>query len=117
VRKLYEVRVRVKVGEVYVKKSKFYNLRKPEDAKSVYKGPGSIMTVEKVGKERLLGVGTFFKLGNDLLREFNLEKAFTEGGDALDNALSRNKEKEKAIKRRDNARQRKKTSHRYERSS
>jgi len=67
----YEVRVReeTKPG-VYTKKSKFYNATGPADARSKYKGKGSIMWVEKVKKEKLLGgVGEFFRLGDSLLQE------------------------------------------------
>jgi len=111
-KKLYEVRVRVDVGGgIQQKKSKFYWLSKPSEASKVYKGPGHIMTVEKVGKERLLGVGTFFTLGNDLLREFEIVKEIDKGGDALENVLGKATEKEKIIKRRYNARQRKEASY------
>ena len=70
-RKSYEVRVReeTKPG-VYTKKSKFYNATDPANARGKYKGKGSIMWVEKVKKEKLLGgVGEFFRLGDSLLQE------------------------------------------------
>ena len=67
----YEVRIRVETKPgVYVKKSKFYNATGPGDARGKYKGPGHIMWVEKVKKEKLLGgVGEFFRLGDSLLQE------------------------------------------------
>ena len=54
----------------YTKKSKFYRVRDPGDAAKKYKGPGQIMHVEKVSREKLLGIGEFFKLGDQLLQEF-----------------------------------------------
>ena len=70
-RQAYEVRVREQLGPTrWMKKSKFYNATGPQDAASKYKGKGSIMWVEKVKKEKLLGgVGEFFKLGDSLLQE------------------------------------------------
>ena len=109
-KKLYEVRVKVEEGGIVQKKSKFYWLQKPEDASKVYKGSGRIVTVEKVGRERLLGVGTFFTLGDDLLREFELNKP-EKGGDALENCIGIMHNKGKIIKRRYNARQRKEASY------
>lgn len=69
----YEVRIRVAVGpEKWVKKSKFYQANNPGDAASKYKGPGHIMSVEKVKKEQLLGgVGEFFRMGDALLKELS----------------------------------------------
>jgi len=69
-RQTYEVRVRVQTRpDKWVKKSRFYNATSPGDARSKYKGPGLIMWVEKVSKEKLLGVGEFFRLGDTLLKE------------------------------------------------
>ena len=69
----YEVRVRIatKPG-VWTKKSKFYQATNPGDAAGKYKGPGTIMSVEKVKKEQLLGgVGEFFRMGDTLLKELS----------------------------------------------
>lgn len=71
----------------YIKKSKFYLSNGPREAAEKYKGNGHIMYVEKVGKERLLGIGEFFKLGDNLLQEFK------EGGTLLGKIEGRNKEK------------------------
>lgn len=54
----------------YIKKSKFYLTNSPREAAVKYKGDGHIMFVEKVGREKLLGIGEFFRLGNELLEEF-----------------------------------------------
>ncbi len=80
----YEVRVRecLKSGKYiggrwidgrYVKKSKFYFKKSPQDAAGQYKGKGSIMKVEKVGKEKIFGFGSFFTLGDSLLKELKKE--------------------------------------------
>ena len=53
----------------YVKKSKFYFSQSPQDAAAKYKGKGNIMSVEKVSREKLLGIGEFFTLGDSLLKE------------------------------------------------
>lgn len=69
---LYEVRVREKVGtDRWIKKSKFYRASKPRDARDHYHGPGTIMWVEKTSKEKILGTGDFFSLGDKLLKDFN----------------------------------------------
>jgi hypothetical protein len=65
-RQWYEVRIR----EDGVKKSKFYLEVSPQAAAESYKGTGRIMWVEKASKERFLGIGQFFRLGDDLLKEF-----------------------------------------------
>jgi hypothetical protein len=66
----YVVRVREKVGpDKWVKKSKFFNARGPADAASKYKGSGVVMHSKKVDRTKVLGVGGFFRLGDDLLRE------------------------------------------------
>lgn len=69
-RQLYEVRIR----DNGTKKSKFYNAKNPDDAAKRYKGPGSIMWVQRAKKEKMLGVGEFFTLGNVLLKEFAEQK-------------------------------------------
>lgn len=77
----YEVRVRECIEPAkfvgggwtrgrYTKKSKFYHVQGPQEAAQKYKGSGQIMHVEKVSREQLLGVGEFFKLGDQLLAEF-----------------------------------------------
>ncbi len=75
----YEVRVREKVGpEKWVKKSKFFYARGPSDAASKYKGKGMVMHSTKVDRTKVLGVASFFRLGDDLLRELK------NGGGGLD---------------------------------
>lgn len=69
----------------YVKKSKFYFTSGPQDAARKYKGSGQIIHVEKVSRERLLGIGEFFRLGDNLLKEFK------EGGSLLEH-IEGNKE-------------------------
>ena len=54
----------------YVKKSKFYRAKRPGDAAKKYRGNGQIMHVEKSSREKLHGIGEFFKLGDQLLQEF-----------------------------------------------
>lgn len=69
-RQWYEVRVREQVGpEKWVKKSKFYFVKGPGDASKKYRGSGFVMWVQKVSKEKLLGVGSFFGLGDQLLKD------------------------------------------------
>ncbi len=69
-RRWYEVRVREDVGpSKQMKKSKFYFEIGPKEAEQHYKGRGHIMSSEKVPMERLLGIGEFFKLGDQLLKE------------------------------------------------
>ena len=76
----YEVRVRecITPGKylggkwvegTWAKKSKFYTANGPRDAANRYKGHGKIMWVQKVAKEKAWGIGSFFKLGDELLRE------------------------------------------------
>jgi hypothetical protein len=74
------------VSGVYIKKSRFYFTNGPKEAASKYKGNGKIISVEKVGRERLLGIGEFFKLGDKLLEDFK------KGGTLLEQ-VERNKEK------------------------
>lgn len=77
----YEVRVRECISPPkhvdgrwtsgqYTKKSKFYFTDGPKEAAGKYKGNGHIMYAEKVSRERLLGIGEFFRLGDELLKEF-----------------------------------------------
>jgi len=69
-RSWYEVRVREKVGpDKWIKKSKFFLARSSSDAASKYKGKGTIIHSKKVDRTKVLGVGGFFRLGDDLLRE------------------------------------------------
>jgi len=71
----YEVKVRIKLGsDNFKKKSFFFRARSSKEAASKYKGSGSIISVEKVKKERVLGgVGDFFRLGDTLLKELRAE--------------------------------------------
>jgi hypothetical protein len=69
--RIYAVRVR----ENGNKRTKFFrDCRSPSDASAKYKGTGDIMSARKMGIERLLGVGSFFKLGDDLLKEIRNEE-------------------------------------------
>lgn len=93
----YEVRVREKMGpDKWVKKSRFYFAKGPADADGKYKGSGLIMWTQKVGKEKLLGVGDFFSLGDQLLKDLR------KGGGLLEEVRrdNRNKGKEYYGKRR-----------------
>lgn len=83
-RRWYEVRFRVCaepgrflngrwVDGRYVKKSRFFFAKDTQGARSKYKGDGYIMSVEKVSREKLLGVGEFFRLGDSLLKELKQE--------------------------------------------
>ena len=89
-RQWYEVRVR----DEGVKKSKFYLEVSSQAAAQCYKGDGFVMWVEKLGKERSIGrgIGSFFKLGDDLLKEFARTSSLT--------ALEENRDKEKVKNRR-----------------
>lgn len=69
----YEVRVREKHGDQWVKKSKFYLCQSAGHAAQAYKGRGTVMWASKVGTEKLLGIGDFFGLGADLLKEFRAD--------------------------------------------
>jgi hypothetical protein len=66
----YEVRIRIQIGpDKWVKKSRFYEAKGPKEARECYDGPGQIMSVEKAHREKFLGVGEFFKLGDTFLEE------------------------------------------------
>jgi hypothetical protein len=66
----YEVRVREQIGpDKWRKISKFFEAEGPKEAAQKYSGVGQIMWSEKVQQEKLLGVGAFFRLGDDLLKE------------------------------------------------
>ena len=78
----YEVRVREKVGPYkWTLKSKFYFGKDAGDARSKYHGDGKILEVKKVTKERAQGIGSFFSLGDRLLKEFAQERALEKGGE------------------------------------
>lgn len=114
----YEVRVRecIEPGRFgngrwidgkYTKKSKFFFARDPQDAASKYKGKGYIMYVEKVGMEKLLGIGEFFSLGDSLLRDLRKQ-----GGGLLEQ-VEGNKEKRK-LRRGYYGKEREKASRQYQ---
>jgi len=89
-RQLYEVRVREQSGPTtWVKKSKFYWVKKAGDAARKYCGGGHVMWTKKASKEQLLGIGGFFTLGDRLLKEY------AEGG-MVDRVLNKIKTNEKA---------------------
>ena len=72
----FEVRVREKVGPYkWTLKSKFYFAKDAGEARSKYHSGGKILEVKKVTKERAQGIGSFFSLGDRLLREFAQERA------------------------------------------
>ena len=45
------------------------------------------MSVQKVGTERLLGIGEYFQLGDVLLREFSEARDMEKGGDNVPAAV------------------------------
>lgn len=66
----FEVRVREFLPpDKWIKKSKFYQERSPDEAARKYTGNGHIMSVQTVKREQLLGIGEFFTLGPRLMRE------------------------------------------------
>jgi len=89
VRVSYEVRIREQVAPYkWTKKSKFYFAKSSSEAAAKYKGPGLIMWVQKVSKEKLLGIGEFFTMGDTLLREFR------QGGGGLLEQVRRDENKQ-----------------------
>jgi len=84
----YEVRVREQTApQVWQKKSKFYWAKSPSDAQRKYKGGGFIMWTRKASTEKKLGIGGFFGLGDQLLKEF--AQARKEGGDRVQQILNK----------------------------
>ena len=82
----FEVRVREKTGPYkWTLKSKFYFGKDAGDARSKYHGDGKVLEVKKVTRERAQGIGSFFSLGDRLLKEFAqeraLEKELEKGGE------------------------------------
>ncbi len=78
----FEVRVREKVRPYkWILKSKFYFAKDAGDARSKYHGDGKILEVKKVTRERAQGIGSFFSLGDRLLKEFAQERALEKGGE------------------------------------
>ena len=73
-KKWYEVRVRERIGEEDIKKSRFYLASTPKEAAARYKGIGHIMQVRKAPSERVLGIGSFFTMGTSILKELENEK-------------------------------------------
>ena len=57
-----------------VKKSKFFKANSSGEAAKCYTGSGTVMHTEKVSREKLLGVGEFFKLGDSLLQDLRKEE-------------------------------------------
>jgi hypothetical protein len=60
----------------WVKKSKFFFARNSGEAAKKYKGNGHVMYAKKVSKDQLLGVGDFFRLGDQFLRELKEERRY-----------------------------------------
>ena len=78
----FEVRVREKVGPYkWILKSKFYFGKDAGEARSKYRGDGKVLEVKKVTRERAQGIGSFFSLGDRLLKEFAQERALEKGGE------------------------------------
>jgi len=75
----------------YIKKSKFYRTKGSKEAAQKYKGGGQIMHVEKSSREKLQGIGEFFKLGDELLREF------AKGGTLIERLEGSKEERRKRI--------------------
>jgi len=74
-RRWYEVRVRERVGpRRWVKKSKFFFERGPKEARQKYTGDGTVMWTEKADQEKLLGIGSFFRLGDRFLSDLRAEQ-------------------------------------------
>ena len=77
----------------YIKKSKFYLAHGPGEAASMYGGPGQIMHVQKVSRDRLhppvlgVGIGGFLRLGDQLLQELK------EGGPELEEVKETSKDR------------------------
>lgn len=109
-RSWFRVRVREKVGsDKWVKKTKFYFARNSQDAAEKYKGSGNVMYSQKVGRERSLGLGDFFVLGDKIMRELR------EGGGALEEAEHvKELERDKIKQRGHYARERKKSASQFE---
>ena len=57
---------------IYTKKSRFYFVNSSQEAAKKYKGKGQIMHIKRVKREKLLGIGEFFSLGDKLLEEFKV---------------------------------------------
>lgn len=55
---------------IYTKKSRFYFVNNSQEAAKKYRGSGQIMHIKRVNREKLLGVGEFFSLGEKLLKDF-----------------------------------------------
>jgi hypothetical protein len=87
----YEVRVREQVApHVYVKKSKFWKVKSPQEARQKYKGNGHIMSVKKKDPQRPYKpsfLGGFLGLGDDLLQEY--VKEGRKGADFVQKALNK----------------------------
>lgn len=83
----YEVRVKIRKDGKEVKKSAFFNANSPDEAAKHYRGPGTILTVTKASREKILGIGEFFKYGEELLAELKqMQKPETEVKGVLNEA-------------------------------
>jgi len=109
-RSWFRVRVREKIGpDKWVKKTKFYFARDSQDAAEKYRGSGSVMYSQKAGRERSLGLGNFFTMGDRLLKELR------EGGDALiETEQAKDLERDKMKRKGQYARQRKASASQFE---
>ena len=67
----YEIRIKESGGQ---KKSKFYQANSTKQAAGHYTGPHEILWVKKVPREKVLGIGSFFHLGDELLKDMQSEE-------------------------------------------
>lgn len=108
-RSWYEVRIR----ENGTKKSKFYRAPSPREAASRYKGSGFFMWAQKVSKEKHGGsgggFGSFFTLGDKLLKELRDGGGLLEGLEVVEE-LDRETNKQ----RRYHGKQRKEATNQYQ---
>lgn len=87
----------VKVRENGQKKTKFFrDCKSPSEAAAKYKGSGDVMSVRKIGIEHLYGVGQFFRLGDDIMRDIQHEEQL----DIEKARANHSKTQERRIKRR-----------------
>jgi hypothetical protein len=94
---VYEVRVL----ENGLRKIKiFENCKNPSQASSKYDGNGEIISVRKLGYEKLFSVGQFFRLGDDIIRSLKQDDLSS----VAQVRITKGKERNKIIKRMNNNR-------------
>lgn len=95
--RVYEVRVL----ENGLRKIKiFENCKNPSQASSKYDGNGEIISVRKLGYEKLFSVGQFFRLGDDIIRSLKQDDLSS----VAQVRITKGKERNKIIKRMNNNR-------------